>query len=344
MKEQRFVNISQAECEPLSEDELYTFVSRSLRDEYRRAFIENIERRVLKRRMDWRGARLFEKLTVRLGNGIPLTLFLKCYCPQFDLDQPILGPSADREAGVYRDLLKSTQLGTAKFYGVHESNRDGRTLLLLEFVQGKRLKWIREQETWLAVAKWLAQMHHYFSHRQDELHTVASLYRHDSNFYWNWAYRATESASKVSAKARSVMECILMHYDKIADPLSNALPTLLHGEFYCTNILVSYEDQGIRICPFDWETSAIGCGALDLTYLLRQRLGVDRSRLIEAYLEGWHEVGGSPLSPTQLRQHMRRARVHELMLFIWSSVNYQQASAEKIVRYAERAERIMESL
>lgn len=282
--------------------------------------------------------------SVLLGNGISLTLFLKCYCPQFDLDRPILGTSGDREAGVYLDLLRNTQLGTARFYGVHKRNRDGRTSLLLEFVQGKRLKRVREQETWLAVAKWLAQMHHYFSHRQDELHTVASLYRHDSDFYWNWAYRAAESASRISAKAQAIMERILTHYDKIADPLSNALPTLLHGEFYCTNILVSYEDQRIRICPFDWETSAIGCAALDLTYLLRQGLGIDWSRLIEAYLERWHELGDVPFSPTQLRQHIRRFRVHELMLFIWSSVNYQQASAEKIVRYAERAERIMESL
>ncbi len=107
---------------------------------------------------------------------------------------------------------------------------------------------------------------------------------------------------------------------------------------------MSNEQQPIRICPFDWETAAIGCGALDLTYLLRQRLGVNRSRLIEAYLEGWHEVGGSPLSPTQLRQHVRRSSVHELMYFIWSGVNHQRASAEKIVNYAERAERYMESL
>ena len=342
MKDQKALKSCQFRCERLSDDELYTFVSESLRHNHVRVFIDRIDRRLVKRRNDWRGARLFEKLAVRLTNGNSLILFLKYRHRGSGPD--LQKAPLQREADVYRSLLKDLQFGTAQFYGLCNLNNDRRELLLLEFVRGRRLKKFKKEEVWLVVAKWLAHMHHHFFHRQDELYAVTSLYRHDSNFYWNWAYRASLSVSRISAKASVIMERILADYDKIATPLNNTLLTLLHGEFYCTNILLSHKNQKIRICPFDWETAAIGCGALDLSYLFRQSFGINLSRLIEAYLEGWQEMGGSPLSTTQLRLHIRRARVHELMYFIWSSMHQQQASSERIERYAERAERYMGSL
>jgi hypothetical protein len=342
MKDPKAPKSSRFRCEPLSDDELYTFVSDSLRHNHVRVYIDRIDRRVAKRRTDWRGVRLFEKLSVRLTNCNSLILFLKYYHrgTKSDLQKAPL----KREADVYRSLLKDLQFGTAQFYGSREPNKDQAELILLEFVRGRRLKKYKEEKIWLLVSKWLAQMHHHFFHRQNELYMVTSLHRHDSDFYWNWAYRAAELTSRISAKASKIMDRILADYDRVATPLSNTLLTLLHGELFCTNILLNNKKQKIRICPFDWETAAIGCGALDLSYLLRQRLGIRRSRIIEAYLEGWRDMGDFPLSLTQLRQNIYRARVHELMYLIWSGINHQEASADRIVRNAERAEQHMESL
>lgn len=346
MKDEKSLKSRQFRCEPLSDDELYAFVSESLSHNHVRVFIDRIDRRVAKRRNDWRGVRLFEKLSVRLTKGYSLILFLKYYQRGAESD-PQRAP-LQREVDVYRSLLKDLQFGPAQFYGSRKLNNDQRELILLEFVRGRRLKRYKEEKVWLLVAKWLAHMHHHFFHCQDKLYKITSLYRHDSDFYWNWAYRAEELASSISAKASKTMDRILADYDKVAIPLSNTLLTLLHGEFYCTNILLNNKSEKIRICPFDWETAAIGCGALDLTYLLRQRLGIRRSRLIEAYVEGWRDMGDFPLSLTQLCQHIYRAKIHELMYSIWSNINHHQASADRladrIVRYAERVERYMEYL
>jgi Ser/Thr protein kinase RdoA (MazF antagonist) len=249
----------------------------------------------------------------------------------------------DREARVYRELLQPASLGTPRFYGAHMIEPDGRTLVLLEYFEGRKLKKEQEQETWLAVVKWLARMHQYFLARQDRLKSSLFLPRHDAEFYFKWACRATESASSVSAKLCASMKRLLSRYDKVAGPLGSTA-TLVHGEFYSTNVMVSGDAQHLRICAFDWETAAIGCGALDLTYLFRQRCGIEEPRLIRAYLEGLREAGGSPVSLSELQSQILRARIHELMCRIWSGVHYRHAPAQKIEKYSDRASLFIESL
>jgi thiamine kinase-like enzyme len=344
VKEKENLKSNQYRVECLSDEGLYTFVSESLRHNNVQGFVDGIDRRVLKHRCDWRGERLFERLIVRLTKGNTLILFLKHYLNDFKPD--LQRSRVNREAEVYRYLLQDLQLGTANFYGLYKQSNDGGALLL-EFVRGRRLKRYKNEEVWQTVAKWLAYLHHYFYDRLDELYSVRTLFRHDSNFFFNLANRAAISVSNISVEASLIMERILKDYDKVAIPLSDTLLTLLHGEFYCTNILLGHKKRKIRICPFDWETAAIGCGAFDLSYLLRTH-GINKSRLIDVYFEGWQDMGGSPLSKTQLQQYIRRARVHELIYFIWSNINHHQAPADRladrIVRYAEHVERNMEYL
>ena len=144
----------------------------------------------------------------------------------------------------------------------------------LEFVEGRRLKRCAETGTWNEAARWLGRTHRTFSGHG----SLAALPAYDADFYLSWAQRALESACRVSQDAAGQLRRIVSSYDKVAGPLGEAEPTLLHGEFYCTNILVQDRQDGVRICPFDWETAAAGCGALDLAYLLRQRLGGDDVR------------------------------------------------------------------
>jgi aminoglycoside phosphotransferase (APT) family kinase protein len=47
--------------------------------------------------------------------------------------------------------------------------------------------------------------------------------------------------------------------------------TLIHGEFYPSNVLVKRDGDRIRVCPVDWETAAIGPGLLDLAALTSGR-------------------------------------------------------------------------
>jgi len=328
----------QAPCEPLSEEALRELIARSLGSREAPEDIELLERSERKRRRDWRGTRLFEKLTVRGNSGKPLVLFLKHRRSHPDPDLPLVPP--DREARVYRDLLQGAPLGAAKFYG--SDSGEGSSLLLLEYLEGEKLKKIFEKETWRGVVKWLARLHQHFSTRQDQVQ--ACVPRYDADFYWQWAHRAAETVFAVSARAGSGMERVLSRYDEVAGLLGGAPATLVHGEFYCTNIMVSADPQRLRISAFDWETAALGCGALDLTYLFRQRCGIEEAGLIQAYLEGWREAGGRALSAVDLEAQISAARTHELMCRLWSRMNYRELPPLKIKKYAEKALACLERL
>jgi aminoglycoside phosphotransferase (APT) family kinase protein len=281
-----------------------------------------LERHLVKQRADWRGTRLFERIVVSDGERT------------FDLLAKYCRPSTSREVHVYRDILHGRQLGTARFLGAVAPG-DGSTTLVLEFVPGRRLKRCAETEVWSQVARWLGRVHRVFAGHA----ALAGLPAYDEEFYRTWAERALESASQVSPEAAEQVRRIVARYDEVAVPLAEAEPTLLHAEFYCTNILVQESPGGIRICPFDWETAAAGCGALDLAYLLRQKLGITDECLSEAYREGWREAGGSGpgLEPRALRAQVRRGRIHELMFSIWAEVHHKEALPERISRAAELA-------
>jgi Ser/Thr protein kinase RdoA (MazF antagonist) len=323
---------AQAPCEPLPDQDLHAFLSTALADGPC-GDIEVLARTVRKRRRDWRGARLFERVTVRRTAGQPFSLFLKYRRQHSDPTAPVT--SVDREARVYRHLLQNGPDGPAKFYGAGSFDRDGSSLLLLEYLEGEKLKKIYRQEPWHSVVKWLARMHVHFAARQDEVR--ACVPRYDADFYWSWAQRAAETVFAVSPRAGSGMERVLSRYDRVAGLLGDAPATLIHGEFYCTNIMVSGDPQRLRICAFDWETAALGCAALDLTYLFRQECGIDEPGLIQAYLDGWREAGGRVLSRAELEAQTFGARTHELMYRLWSRMSHNELPAAKIRKYTDRA-------
>ena len=43
--------------------------------------------------------------------------------------------------------------------------------------------------------------------------------------------------------------------------------TLIHGEFYASNIVINDSENPPRVCPIDWERAAIGPGLIDLAAL-----------------------------------------------------------------------------
>ena len=305
---------------PLDDAGLRALLARAPEAPARMGDDARLERQLVKRRADWRGTRLFERIVVS-DRGRTFELLAK-YCR----------PSTGREVHVYRDILQGQELGTARFCGALEA-ADGSTTLLLEFVSGRRLKRCPETEVWSQVARWLGRVQRTFTGHA----ALAGLPAYDEDFYRTWAERALESASRVSPEAAEQVHRIVARYDEVAGPLAEAEPTLLHAEFYCTNILVQGSNGGIRICPFDWETAAAGCGALDLAYLLRQKLGITDECLSEAYREGWREAGGSRLEPRELRAQVRRGRIHELMFTIWAEVHHKDALPERISRAAELA-------
>jgi Phosphotransferase enzyme family len=167
-----------------------------------------------------------------------------------------------REIGVYRDVLAPAGIGPA----LHAYGADW---IIVELVDGIELWQVDAVEGWEAVASWLGHHHRRFVGRTAELH-AAGLFVLDASVLLSWVDRAAPYLRgwlDPAACRASLAE------------LSAAAPTLVHGEFYPSNILIA----GDRVVPVDWETAAIGPGVIDLAALITGWDDGVQKRLIEAY-------------------------------------------------------------
>lgn len=299
-----------------------------------------LQRNTFKRRHDWRGDRVFEKAIVHGAGMGQLPLLIKYAARARGTSRSVRDLA--REECVYRRVLPGTALGTPKFIDSWAATDGSRRGLMIEFVPGRRLKNIEEEAVWEAAARWLAGMHRRFLVNGDSrVHWHEGLGRHDGNFLRRTAQRTVASLAAGPPGLRTLGETILSRYEKVAHVLTSAPRTLVHGEFYCTNILVARNrnaEGDLRVCPIDWETAAVGCGALDLAHLLRHGLSIDREVLIDAYLDQWNS-GDVSLDRRTLEVQLTCARVHEVMYLAWQGVKCGSISRETIERRLVRVER-----
>src|SRR5262249_24535960 len=67
--------------------------------------------------------------------------------------------------------------------------------------------------------------------------------------------------------------------------------TLLHGEFYASNILIESKGARCRVAPVDWEMAAWGTGLLDLAALTAGNWrDEDRTALALTYRAHWSDT------------------------------------------------------
>ncbi len=163
-----------------------------------------------------------------------------------------------REATVYRSLLADANLGTARLDASISDSRRDRFWLVLEKVAGEPLYQLGF-ERWAEVARWLGRCHDHFAGVSADY-----LVQYDHPFFKLWPARAGVS---------------LPGYDAAVARLSALPTTLVHGDFYPSNVLVA---PG-RVCPVDWELAGVGPGVLDLAALSLGLRDEQLDRLAEAY-------------------------------------------------------------
>ena len=82
----------------------------------------------------------------------------------------------------------------------------------------------------------------------------------------------------------------------MVDRLITLPRTLIHGEFYASNILVHKAGDTLRVCPVDWEMAALGPGLIDLAALTAGKwTDPERDALALAYREAL-QANGSKVS------------------------------------------------
>jgi Phosphotransferase enzyme family len=284
-------------------------------------------KRLERRRSPFTTSFPLEELTVFFDDGEQLELLFKSLSPRALASaarrvKPSFLNDPLREIAVYRSILNPVSMGTAVCFGsVADANSD-RYWLFLEKVLGRELYQIGEVETWSRAARWIARLHHQFQ-EPEALPAAARnrLIQFDAAYYRQWFERAEQfcNRSVTSADARRVHRLATQATDLITEVLS--LPVgLIHGEFYASNVLVQETSSGLRVCPIDWERTAIGPGLIDLAALVGGKWSEEHKLAIA--MEYWDElqrIGAEAPPAAEFSRRLSICRLHVAVQWLgWS--------------------------
>src|SRR4051812_22358125 len=258
-----------------------------------------------------------EELDVLLDGGERLALVFKNLGADALLDnarasRPAFLYEPDREVAVYQEILAGAGLGTATCYAGVRDGKTGRYWLFLERLDAPQLRHIGEPEAWDACARWLASLHA-LPLSSSAAETVPLL-RYDRPFYDEWFRRLQGLLQSGAGRAadRAALARVADAYQAAVEALVAAPRTFIHSEFYPSNVLVAPAAHGgVRICPIDWETAAIGPAMMDLAALVAGEWpeGV-RERMLAAYLGERARLGASAAPPEESARLLDLCRLH----------------------------------
>jgi hypothetical protein len=248
------------------------------------------------RRRAWKYATSapLELVTAVTDNGSEHELVLKHLGPGHTSERvrrvkPSFVVDPRREIDVYRRLLAPLQIGPS-LVGSSMAPETGTYWLLLEYIQGPRLFEVGALAAWAATAHWLGAFH-CRPEAIDARRHIAGLIDCQRDWYRIWMERALRffgadgpPRSRHDGKA---LRWLAERHDRVIDHLLSLPSTLIHGEFYPANVIVTGTPDRYQPCPIDWETASVGPGVLDLAALMagdwREQ---DRRHVTAAYLAG----------------------------------------------------------
>ncbi len=165
------------------------------------------------------------------------------------------------EASVYERCLSRAGCSTPAYHGRFDLPRAGQCCLVVQYLAGAQPAGKMVHRCPLSqVATWIGRFHAMHTGQLDE-RCYAFLCRYDASYYRFWAERAAMQASD-HRDARWLAELCTAFADRAMELLGGD-ETLIHGEFYPSNVLVQDE----TVYPVDWESAAIGAGVIDLAAL-----------------------------------------------------------------------------
>ena len=202
-----------------------------------------------------------EIVTCWMGDRGELTLYCK-YMAGLSFDSYGHRWGVPYESEVYRHILQPLPFSVPKFYGSYDNVTTGDTWLILGCVDPSlRLAKGPQPETMLRAAEWIGRFHAANEPRVSTA-TLSFLNRYDSEYYVGWVRRTSLFASSLHQRF-PWLTTLSERFEEYIDILLSAAPTVIHGEYYPHNVLVS---DGV-IYPLDWESAAIAAGEIDLATL-----------------------------------------------------------------------------
>ena len=259
----------------VSDAELNRFVADALADQAKDCprLIET-ERRLC----DYHSSFALEEVTAHFEDGTVLPLIFKNLSPDCLIDQarqirPETSYDPAREVLLYRDLLAHVNLGTAKCYAAVADAEKRRYWLLLEKVAGSDLARTGDFAIWSATARWLAEAHVDLTAAALGQRIDQHLMHYDGSCFHQWIDLAEPILQQPQhAEGRAVapweIKWLIQRCRTAVRLVVATSPTVIHGEFYPSNILIGEQNAAPRICPIDWETAGLGPVLLDLAALV----------------------------------------------------------------------------
>lgn len=283
-----------------------------------------------------------EELEVELSDGEALSLAFKNLSwsalikealsvkPEFLYD-PL------REIEMYRSVLTPCGWGTARYYGCIVDPPAGGYGLFLEFVPGEKLRFIGDFEVWRGAARWLARMHAAFALDPGWLARVEAAVRpipYDAAFYARWMDRALVYLRRIESdrnrEGHERFRRLAERYAKVASALAELPRTLLHGDYFPSNLLVVAGGGAPRICPVDWELIALGPGPVDVAALTAGGwTESEKEDLARCYYEEMVR-SGAPIEPYGVfTRSLALCRLHLAVQWLGWSTDWTPPSEER---------------
>jgi hypothetical protein len=182
------------------------------------------------------------------------------------------------EASVYERVLRHLDVTAPRVFGLVD--KEGWRWLVIDYLDdATTVTRTGSADVLDDAGRWLARFH-----RQTEGWAASSrasfLHRHTADYYLACAERTLEFASGLPRR-RPWLAKAVRRYRSAAVPLLVSHQTVIHGEFYSSNVLYG----GGVILPIDWESAAIGAPEIDLAFLLEGWTEEDRVRVLHRYAE-----------------------------------------------------------
>jgi aminoglycoside phosphotransferase (APT) family kinase protein len=263
---------------------------------------------------------------VRLADGARMQLLVKDVgsgsgVRNEDGGKPGVLADPEREIEVYRNVLDRLGVGTPVFYGAVQDFSRGHHLLVLEKVSGVELFQVGDVRVWESAARWLARFHVTCEGSLPALQR-SQLVSYDAGFYRRWISRAVEFArtsDRESEDDSGALAFLAGRYDGVVERLASQPATLVHGEFYPSNVLVRRRGSRGGICPVDWETAAFGPPLVDLAALSSGWAPKERRRLEAAYYRTLAHERRSLPDPRRFQEDLDYCRIHTAVQWLgWS--------------------------
>jgi hypothetical protein len=204
------------------------------------------------------------------------------------------------EGAVYRHALQPVGMGTPRLWAVHDDREQGVTWLVIEYFDGaERANW--DPAAILPAARWLARFHATMERRVDA-RELAFLSRYDERYFAPWATRADRLVGETAERRFAWWPRLSERYCEYVELLLEAPTTVIHGEFYPSNVL----RVGDAIRPVDWESAAVGAGEIDLASLVEGW----PEELVRECVENYRVIRWPQAAPASFERTLDAARVY----------------------------------